>query len=56
VTPRDEVVWYPKTEEDLWDFEKEKMKIIVSRFRFIRKPRKEAWVCPACMKMIVDLE
>lgn len=56
VTPRDRVVWYPKTEENLMDFEKDNMKIIVSGFRFIRKPRKEAWVCPSCMKMVIDLE
>lgn len=56
VTPRDPIHWYPKTEEDLFDFEKDNMKIVVAKWRLIRKSRKESWVCPACMKMVVDLE
>lgn len=56
VTPRDDIIWYPKTEEDLFDFEKDAMKIVVAKRKIIRKARKEAWVCPACMKLVVDLE
>ena len=56
VTPRDHIVWYPKTEENLFDFEKDKMKIMVAKTGFIKKARKESWVCPACMKMIIDID
>jgi len=56
VTARDWITWYPMTEEDLWDYEKDKMKIVIARPRLIRSTRKEAWVCPVCMKLVVDLE
>ncbi len=56
MTPKDYILWLPKTEEKLMDIEKDEMKIVVAKPKFLRKARKEAWLCPACMKLVIDLE
>jgi len=56
VTPKDYILWYPKTEEKLMDFEKEDSMIVVAQPKILRKARKEAWLCPACKKLVIDLD